>query len=217
MTAGQGSQLLIGWASRDMTPERPVLLWGQFHARVSERVMDPVTVTVLALESIRDGLSAGRVVMVSCDLVAISDGLRKAVRERLQTRAPELAPHDICIHATHTHTSLETGGESAHAGSLSEDVGVPIAELGTMEPAEVLVFAAERIASAAAEAWRSRAPGGISFGLGHAVVGHNRRVSYFTGETRMYGKTDDPEFSHIEGRETPLPRCSAEFRIICSS
>jgi hypothetical protein len=33
------------------------------------------------------------------------------------------------------------------------------------------------------------------------VVGHNRRISYYNGETRMYGQTDDPEFSHIEGGE----------------
>jgi len=49
------------------------------------------------------------------------------------------------------------------------------------------------------------------------VVGHNRRVTYFDdigarlhssaaghftdGYTRMYGKTDDPKFSHIEGYE----------------
>ena len=44
-------------------------------------------------------------------------------------------------------------------------------------------------------------PGGIGFGLGQALIGRNRRISYYTGETKMYGKTDDPEFSHIEGYE----------------
>ena len=43
--------LHIGWASADITPEQPVVITGQFYARVSEGVMDPVTATALALES----------------------------------------------------------------------------------------------------------------------------------------------------------------------
>lgn len=35
-------------------------------------------------------------------------------------------------------------------------------------------FFAERIAKAAEEAWNNRMPGRISYGLGYAVVGHNR-------------------------------------------
>lgn len=191
--------LKVGWASADLTPDRPVLLSGQFHARVSEGVLDPVTATALALES-ADG---GRGILVSCDLMAIADGVRDAVREQLRLLAPELAPTDIFLNATHTHTAPETrveadartlGGGFASAGQ----VGV---ELEVMTPAEYAAFAARRVAEAAAAAWASRAPGGMSFGLGQAVVGHNRRVSYDTGETRMYGKTDDPHFSHIEGYE----------------
>ena len=33
----------IGWALADITPDKPVLLSGQFHARISEGIMDPVT------------------------------------------------------------------------------------------------------------------------------------------------------------------------------
>ncbi|MCF7855246.1 MAG: hypothetical protein K9N51_10655, partial [Candidatus Pacebacteria bacterium] len=63
------------------------------------------------------------------------------------------------------------------------------------------------------EAWNNRQPAGVSFGLGMAVVGHNRRATYFTedsarragavveGFTKMYGNTNDPNFSHIEGYE----------------
>ena len=43
--------LRVGWASVDITPDEPVVLRGQFHARVSEGVMDPVTATTLAIES----------------------------------------------------------------------------------------------------------------------------------------------------------------------
>jgi hypothetical protein len=37
--------------------------------------------------------------------------------------------------------------------------------------------------------------------FGHAVVGHNRRSVYADGRARMYGKTNDPSFRHIEGYE----------------
>ncbi len=195
-----GSALLIGWASRDVTPERPVLLRGQFHARVSEGVLDPITVTALALESVRDGRAADRAVLVSCDFVGIPDSLRDAVRSRLRIRLPELDPLLVCLNATHTHTAPGVNPLADEPPwGLSEETGLPVEELGAMPSEEYLAFAADRIADAAAESWASRAPGGIGFGLGHAVVGHNRRVSYCTGETRMYGKTDDPEFSHIEG------------------
>ena len=45
------SNLLIGWASRDVTPNGKVSLCGQFHIRLTEEVHDPLTVTALALES----------------------------------------------------------------------------------------------------------------------------------------------------------------------
>lgn len=37
----------------DLTPAKPVLIAGQFHARISEGVMDPITATVLVIESVR--------------------------------------------------------------------------------------------------------------------------------------------------------------------
>ena len=186
--------LQIGWASADLTPDRPVLVTGQFHARVSEGVLDPVTATALALES----PGGGRVILVSCDLVSIPDGLRQTVRAALRELAPELAPTDILLNATHTHTAPEVRTADDCHGTVGTWPGV---DLDVMPADTYVAVAARRIAEAAAAAWAGRAPGGMSFGLGQAVVGHNRRVSYDTGETRMYGKTDDPHFSHIEGYE----------------
>jgi hypothetical protein len=200
MSVNDKSELLIGWASRDVTPERPVILHGQFHARVSEGVVDPLAVTALALESVRDGRPEGQAVMVSCDYVGISEDLLAAVRERLRERLPEVDPRSVSLNATHTHTGpVNSAADPQSIGSLPSWEKLSPEALGTMERSEYLAFAAGRIAEAVAEAWKGRAPGGIGFGLGQAVVGHNRRVSYFSGETRMYGKADDPEFSHLEG------------------
>jgi hypothetical protein len=51
------------------------------------------------------------------------------------------------------------------------------------------------------QAWKSRKPGGIGFGLGSAVVGHNRLTVYDSGQSQLYGPTERPDFSHIEGYE----------------
>ena len=39
--ATDGGKLLIGWASKDITPEKPVALEGQFRVRISKYVHDP--------------------------------------------------------------------------------------------------------------------------------------------------------------------------------
>ena len=61
----ESDTLYIGWASADITPDHPVLLRGQFHARISEGVMDPLTVTALAIESGRRRPSE-KAILISC-------------------------------------------------------------------------------------------------------------------------------------------------------
>ena len=41
----------------------------------------------------------------------------------------------------------------------------------------------------------------MTWGLGHAVVGQNRRAVYADGHAEMYGQTDQPSFRGIEGGE----------------
>ncbi|MFN2352407.1 MAG: hypothetical protein ABR497_10720, partial [Kiritimatiellia bacterium] len=188
--------LKIGWAAADITPDQPVCLAGQFHARVSEGVLDPVTATALALES-ADGAAA---IMISCEMVSIAEALRDAVRARVKAGIAGFDPKHICLNATHTHSAPLARPPQNQAGTTSR-FGLTPAELGIMDPADYIEWAAERIADAAIQAWNRRAPGGIGFGLGQAVVGRNRRISYLDGESRMYGKTGVPEFSHIEGYE----------------
>lgn len=208
------NKLQIGWASTDLTPKGKVLVTGQFHARISEGVLDPVTATALAIESVQGGKSSpgsARVsaeasdyaVMVSCDLVAIPDAFLKAVRTLLEKSLPEIDPMRVFLNATHTHTGPEARVEdddltSFRGGNVPSRLGV---ELDVMDPADYVAFASKRIAVAVEKAWKIREPAKIGFGLGHAVVGHNRRVSYYDGVTAMYGKTNDPNFSHVEGYE----------------
>ena len=183
----------IGWASADITPDKPVLIRGQFHARISEGVKDPITATALAIESGTEA-SSEKTILISCDLVNISDDLRDRVRELLKKSLPELLPQKIIFNATHTHTAPYV----STAKDAKELYGV---ELDAMAPSHYLEFISERLAAAAKQAWNSRKPGGISYGLGQAVVGHNRLQVDFSGKSRMYGNTNRENFSHIEGYE----------------
>lgn len=177
--------LRIGWAQADLTPPEPVLIAGQFHSRVSEGVIDPITATVLALEG--DGDQA---VFVSCDIVSVPNALRDAVRGRLGAVAG-LDPRKVVLHATHSHTA-----PLYDAGRL-----VPGLDLRAMDTAALVAFTAERIAQAVTRAWAARAPGGIAYGMSQAVVGRNRRSVDRGGKSTMYGDLARPEFSHIEGFE----------------
>ena len=64
----KGSKLLIGWASTDITPEKPAALAGQFFVRISQQALDPITATALAIESAGEDNASEQVIMVSCDL-----------------------------------------------------------------------------------------------------------------------------------------------------
>jgi len=186
----------IGWARADLTPDQPVLLTGQFHARVSEGVRDPVTATALALRSAGSGgQAADHAVMVSCDFVSIPDALRDAVRARL-AGVEALEPLKVFLSATHTHTGPEVRIDRSGVGG--GEFGV---KLDAMAPKDYLEFAADRVAEAVRRAWQDAREGGVSFGLGQAVVGHNRRWTDRDGVSYMYGNTNSPGFSHIEGWE----------------
>ena len=193
--ADERDTVRIGWAQADITPERPTLVTGQFHARVSEGVADPITATAWAFEG-RDDYG----IFVSCDLVTASDELRAAVRARLAEGAEGLDPDKVIMNATHTHTGPEIRLPRPGAGHTATGLGVGV-ELSVIPVQDYLDFAADRIAAAAQEAWRSRASGSFAFGLGHAVVGRNRRWVNVDGVSRMYGDTNTDLFSHIEGYE----------------
>lgn len=195
--------LRIGWAGADITPGDAVLIAGQFHARLSEGVADPITATVLVLDGGDD-----HAVFVSCDLVAIPDELREAVRRRVASAPGGPNPLKVILHATHTHTGPEVRPERAGAGHTSMGTGV---ELPAMSAEAYLDFASGRIADAVRGAWGIRMPGAVAFGQGHAVVGRNRRWVDLEGRSTMYGKTDTPGFSHIEGYEDHSVNVLATF------
>jgi hypothetical protein len=212
MCAEGGNQaaagLHIGWATADITPAEPVVITGFSSARVSEGVLDPLTATVLVLESIGEQVRTDRVVLISVDLISISDDVLRLVCEKVNKLLPELDCNKIVMNATHTHAAPEHRTAPDMAEKLGKlGIDVPIAwsrwgiDMGVTAPLDYVEFAAGQIAQAVEQAWKNRKPGGVSFGLSHAVVGHNRLTAYQDGTSRMYGPTDRSDFSHIEGYE----------------
>lgn len=206
--AEAAGQLQIGWASTDITPEKPVVLVGFSSARISEGVLDPITATALVLESTRDGGPADMAVLVSMDLLGVGNELRDCVREKVSHSVPEIDAAKIVLNATHTHCAPAYTTSPDMAEKLAKlGIDVPVEwspwgiDMGVMSPLEYIEFAAERITGAIEQAWKGRKPGGVSFGLSHAVAGHNRLTTYYEGHSQMYGATGRPDFSHVEGYE----------------
>ena len=187
---GEASELLIGTAQVSITPSQPVALLGQVHTRIAREVESEVTATALALET-RDGETvAEQALIISCDLALIQGEIQDRLRQRLKERLPDFDNGKLFLSATHTHT----------APVLKEGVYV-IEDQDVIRPGAYIDFLVRRLEAVAVRAWQNRRPGGVAWGLGQALVAHNRRAVYADGSARMYGDTDVATFRGIEGYE----------------
>ena len=197
------STLKIGWAKREISTTDPVSIPGQMYIRVSEGIHDPLYVTALCVDG---GEGQDKVIFLSCDIVTPWPGILQPIRDKLKERRPEIPEEGFILNVTHTHSSIclsktpekTPDGVEIFPGEKSRDIFCELA------------------AQAIIEAWDKRSEGGMGYGYGYAVVGHSRRAVYFekeklaknaAGERQfmtppgyavMYGKTNDPLFSHYE-------------------
>lgn len=182
-------ELYISTAKTSITPDEPVALTGSTRLRVSHKVETPCTASVLVIEAREGGKKVDELILVSADLVMFRYDLTDRFRDYLRARGVEFDVDKVVLAATHTHT----------APAMLDDRYVVPDDI--MKPSQYVEFLKAQLADAIDKAWKSRRRGGVSWGLGHAVVAYNRRMSYFDGSARMYGPTNDPKFSHIEGFE----------------
>lgn len=180
-------ELLLGWDTQDITPERPVELIGQYYQRVSRRVRDPLSVTALAMEQ-RTAAGATAAVMVSGDFLFLQHDLLEEVRRSLGQQAPGLDPRMVMIHATHIHS-----GPSYFAPFRWWQ---PAAKV--MQPDEVRALWRDRITRAVVNAWNTRKPAGISDARAYAAVGFCRRTLQAGGSAMMYGDPGQADFRGME-------------------
>lgn len=190
MTCLRAGELRIGAAQADITPDRSIALSGQFTATITARVKSPVTVNALALEWKEEGKPTEAAIIVSGDVCIIREGVQEQARMLLAKRLPDFNTKLFFLAATHTHKApvMDQDTYGSYDGAK-------------MEPDEYLAFMLERIADAAEQAWNSRKPGAVAWGMGHAVVAQNRRAVYANGAAVMYGKTDQTTFRGLEGYE----------------
>ena len=187
--------LHVGWAQVDITPQKPVALIGQLQKRISQGVMDPLTATALALETRKADGSVEQAIMVSCDVIYIRKAVSDRLKEAIKSRIADFDSDKLFLNATHTHTAPGfIDGAFKGLYDVSKDQGV-------MKASEYADYFIERVAAGVVEAWKARKAGAMSWGLGHAVVGMNRRATYFDGSAAMYGGTNVDSFAGIEGYE----------------
>jgi hypothetical protein len=185
------AKLLIGAATADITPELPAALTGFQTVRITRTIQSPLTANVLALESRQGERTMDQAILVSCDLCVIRPGIQEEFRKHVAARLPGFDVGKLFLTATHTHS----------APVLKQDQYDEEQYGDATQPKDYLPFLYDRMAEAVVKAWDGRAPGAVAWGLGHAVVGHNRRVVYADGHAQMLGNTNGPEFRHIEGYE----------------
>ena len=186
--------LYVGAASVDITPDRPVLLQGQFHTRIATSAATPITANVIALEAREGEKPLDCAILVSIDICTVRPNTRDAIYGELAKIFPEFdSAQKLIIAATHTHTSLATSND------YTLPPGVDRSEV-LMED-EAARFLGEKIAPAIKQAWDGRVRAQFTYGLGNAVIAFNRRSVYEDGSAVMYGPTERADFRKIEGME----------------
>ncbi len=206
------SNLKIGWSEIDITPSKKVSLAGQFAERISRYIEKPLTATALAIEA--DG---EQMIMVSCDLVAVTWQLTCDVREALKGNDLGIDPEKVILSAIHTHTAYRPmGGQRGQAGGVIANYKDMLSEFlrpdqkyvqkeqvtdnpevaTSQENHELLV---DRLPKLIIEAWQNRTEGSFSNAFGRAAVGMCRRAAYNDGTGQMWGDTNTAVFTELEG------------------
>jgi hypothetical protein len=92
--------LLIGAARRDISPTKPLFLWGYPHVpRVSTGVHDPLWASAIAFRQGADAL-----LLVACDALFISPGGTRKCRDAIREKTG-VPPERVLISCTHGHSA----------------------------------------------------------------------------------------------------------------
>ena len=180
--------LKAGWGTADITPRKTAELYGQYYQRVARSVRDPLGVTALAMEHGEQGRPPEQAILVSCDVTMVGRGVLAKVREKLAGEILDFDPSRLVISTTHTHC--------APAASDPFKWWQPDPAHLSMDEYQVLLV--DGVASAAAQAWRSRREAKLGTAFSLASIGHCRRPLYLDGSAEMYGRTDRPDFIGME-------------------
>jgi hypothetical protein len=109
--------MVLGWATADITPPRPIALIGQLYKRISTGVRDPLTATVLALETRGEGGDKEQAIMISCDLLFTQAVVQRRLQEMIRTQLPDFNSHS---YFSTLHTPIRGRGSlTAHSEAFT--------------------------------------------------------------------------------------------------
>jgi neutral ceramidase len=140
--------ILAGMARKDITPPIGIGLMGMADpTQIAEGIHTRLYATALVL---MDSSSGDKIALVTCDLLAVTQGLRAEVLEKIGGRGFE--DRNVLLCATHTHSG--PGGYSLY---LVYNFGIGLRP-------SVFHFIAGQIGRAICEADDAKAPAAIAFG-----------------------------------------------------
>ena len=93
------SRIFIGWSCKDITPDKPVSLYGQYYKRISTYVESPLKVTALALETRAEDGNKEQAIMVSCDVINIRRELQDLVKQKVKPKIPDFDVNKLFLNA----------------------------------------------------------------------------------------------------------------------
>ena len=120
------SVLKVGYSLKNITPPLGIEIPGQQRIRISEGIIAPLFVRILAIEN-----EEKRAVIVMCDAIRVSNKAYKELQELL-SNALQVDPDCVYIHATHTHTAVAMGAVAQYAEECGKEC--PIVAVSTASP-----------------------------------------------------------------------------------
>ncbi len=176
----QAGPLKVGWGMRDIGTTDPIRLSGMPYERISQKVLDELSVTALVVDDGKDS-----VIFLSADLIKTPEWLGTEVRAKVKKLDPAVPADKIFIFCTHTHSNAGITGRTNPLSKYHE-------------------FLVKQCTDAVIEAWNRRAPGKVAYGYDFAATAFNRRSVYRDGVSRLLGKHSNDQFSHAESMNDPF-------------
>lgn len=194
-------KIYCGFAVADITPPKPALTAGYPDGRFGRYTHDPLYATAMAFGPD----PKNPLVWVSVDMVCVWNHIAERIVAEVARKIPGFTRDRLIMSAIHVHTAPAVNRREGNLSYSSpfKDPGFdcPLPE-GGMTPDEWIDgYYVPLTADAVVRAVKSMEPSGFASVLGHAVIGHNRRVRYRNGSSAMYGDTDTVQFDCIEGNE----------------
>lgn len=175
------SKLTAGAAQLDITPGLGVHLIGYFNDRLATNIIDPLQAKAIAVSNGETTLG-----FVICDLIVVPTEVVDAAKELITARTG-IAPENILIAGTHTHTGPAIVGA---LGTLPEE-GYP--EWVVSRIADAFMLALARLQPAQMAHGAGACPGEV----------HNRRWHMKDGTVQMNPGHQNPDALRVAGPTDP--------------